>query len=125
MKQIDPTLRRQIFNVGATGSSGGLTRRFVGLLGGFSLLALILSALESYGVIFLHVSQRTHEIGIRLGHRFAGCGGASPDRRTRVEACSNGVGIGLFAHWCDAGNESTALRRQRDRPLTFAMMPLF
>lgn len=101
-------------------------RRFiVVLLGGFSLLALILSALGIYGVLSYTVSQRTHEIGIRLA---IGAPTAAVLRLivgAGLRLALAGVGLGLIA--------SLALTRvmkallfgvSATDPLTFAVIAL-
>jgi predicted permease len=99
LKQIDPNLPSSDFQtLGQLIDRAVSPRRFiVVLLGGFSLLALILSALGIYGVISYTVSQRTHEIGIRLA---IGSPAAAVLRLIVGEGLKLalvGVGIGLFA----------------------------
>ena len=70
-------------------------RVFAALLGGFSLLALVLAALELYGVMSYTVMARTAELGIRLAL------GASPRDVVRmiladsVKVAAWGIGVGL------------------------------
>ena len=73
-------------------------RIFVSLTSGFGLLALILACIGVYGVMAYSVSQRTHEIGIRMAL------GADPERVRRMvlREATWVVALGILAGVCGA-----------------------
>ena len=100
-------------------------RAYSWLLGAFAVVALILAAAGIYGVVSYAVSQRTHEIGIRMAL------GARSDQVLRqilgsgMVLVSIGVAIGLVATLWAARLLDTLLFGVSARdPLTYAIVIL-
>ena len=68
---------------------------FNAVLGGFGVLALLLAALGTYGVLAYSVSQRTHEIGIRMAIGAQGSTVVKMVARQGVTMGLIGLGVGL------------------------------
>jgi len=102
-------------------------RRFqTSLIGLFSLVALLLSAIGIYGLMHYFVAQRTNEIGVRMA-----LGARSGDvlalvLRQGLKLAAFGVAAGVLGAWGVTRLLSTLLFGVTPTdPLTFAMTPAF
>ena len=105
--------------------SVGPRRISMSLLSGFAALALFLAAIGIYGVIACSVTQRTHEIGIRMA---LGAGRGDVLRLVvgqGLKLVGMGVALGLIAAWPLARLLSGLLFKvSATDPWTFAAIPL-
>ena len=96
-----------------------------GLLSGLAALALIMAAVGTYGVMSYSVSQRSHEIGIRMALGAHGGNILSLILGHGARLAAAGVGIGITAAFAGTRLMSSLLFGISPfDPLTFATVAL-
>ena len=102
------------------------TPRLTGfLLGAFAAIALALAAVGIYGVLAYLVSQRTHEIGIRLAIGANRSQVLTMILRQGLVLAAVGIAVGLVAAFALTRLMASLLYQVRAAdPLTFVAVPL-
>lgn len=97
IQEIDPSL--PLFNIQSMDriveAAIGNERLTMVLLIGFAALALLMAAIGVFGVTAYSVSQRTHEVGIRIALGADRGGVLALVLRQEIGACLGGIAIGV------------------------------
>ncbi|HEV2666226.1 MAG TPA: FtsX-like permease family protein, partial [Blastocatellia bacterium] len=127
MRGLDPAVPvRELHSMEQVVGLSVAPQRFnMSLLGLFAALGLVLAAVGIYGVMAYGVSQRTHEIGLRMALGARGGDVMKMVVRQGMALASVGVAIGLIASYALTRLMKTLLFGvSATDPLTFAVMAL-
>lgn len=107
-------------------SSAHLERFYTQLLGGFAVVALLLAAIGIYGVISYSVTERTHEIGLRMALGARSVQVLQHVLREGLVLSLGGVAIGLAASFAATPLIANFLYGVRAHdPMTLAAVSVF